>query len=72
MALVGIQGENVISGADDLPTGYEVWIVKFAARTYARCAGSIGYGYSLTARAAGINKPPPRRFAITHGRDVHR
>jgi serine/threonine-protein kinase HipA len=70
--LVGIQGKNIISGAADLPAGYEAWIVKFAARTEARDAGPIEYAYSLMARAAGIDMPPTRLFALKHGRKVQR
>ncbi|EQD61252.1 HipA domain-containing protein, partial [mine drainage metagenome] len=70
--LVGIRGESIISGADDLPEGYEAWIVKFATRADARDAGPIEYAYSLMARAAGIDMPPTRLFALKYGGNVRR
>lgn len=66
--LVGIQGDRVISGEDDLPDGYEHWIVKFAAKADAGDAGPVEYAYSLMARAAGIDMPPTRLFEVEHGR----
>ena len=70
--LVGIRGERIISGADDLPEGYEAWMVKFAARADARDAGPVEYAYSLMARAAGIDMPPARLFTLKHGGNVRR
>ena len=58
---------DVISGADDLPAGFEHWIVKFAARTDTRDAGAIEYAYSLMAGAAGIVLPPTRLFETSEG-----
>ena len=58
---------NVISGADDLPAGFEHWIVKFAARTDTRDVGAIEYAYSLMAGAAGIVLPPTRLFETSEG-----
>ena len=58
---------NVISGADDLPAGFEHWIVKFAARTDTRDVGAIEYAYSLMAGAAGIDLPPTRLFETSEG-----
>lgn len=70
--LVGIQGKHIISGEDDLPEGYQPWIVKFAAKADARDAGPVEYAYSLMARVAGIDMPPTRLFEVTHGRSVRR
>lgn len=70
--LVGIQGNRIITGEEDLPGGYEHWIVKFAARANARDAGPLEYAYALMARAAGIDIPPTRLFEVKHGRSVRR
>jgi serine/threonine-protein kinase HipA len=75
--LVGIQGDRVISGEDDLPedfldSGGEHWIVKFAAKADARDAGPVEFAYSLMARAAGIDMPPTRLFEAKCGRSVRR
>jgi serine/threonine-protein kinase HipA len=56
--LVGLKGKQIISGEDDLPTGFEHWIVKFSARSDARDAGPVEYAYALMAKAAGIDMPP--------------
>lgn len=58
---------DVISGEDDLPAGFEHWIVKFTARTDTRDAGAIEYAYSLMAGAAGIDMPPTRLFETSEG-----
>jgi serine/threonine-protein kinase HipA len=58
---------GVISGEDDLPSGYEHWIVKFAAKADTSDAGAIEYAYSLMAIAAGIDMPPTRLFETSAG-----
>lgn len=70
--LVGIRGDRIISGEDDLPDGYQHWIVKFTAKADARDAGPVEYAYALMARAAGIDMPPTRLFEVKHGRSVRR
>lgn len=66
--LVGVQGERVISGADDLPEGFEPWLVKFPARADLADAGPAEYAYALMAAAAGIDMPPTRLFETAAGR----
>jgi serine/threonine-protein kinase HipA len=56
--LVGLKGKQIISGEDDLPAGFEHWIVKFSARSDARDAGPVEYAYALMAETAGIDMPP--------------
>jgi serine/threonine-protein kinase HipA len=62
-ATIGLQfhhtGYRAISGAEDLPVGYEHWLVKFPTNTDAdaRAEGTVEYIYSLLARDAGINFP---------------
>ncbi len=58
---------NVISGEEDLPDGFEHWIVKFASETDSPDAGAIEYAYSLMAREAGIDMPPTRLFETSQG-----
>lgn len=70
--LVGIWGDRIISGEDDLPDDYQHWIVKFAAKADARDAGPVEYAYALMAGAAGIDMPPTRLFEAKHGRSVRR
>lgn len=50
---------SAISGAEDLPEGYEHWLVKFPTNTdlEAKAEGNVEYIYSLLARDAGINFP---------------
>jgi len=57
----------VVSGEDDLPPGFEPWIVKFFAAPDPADAGAIEYAYSLMAVAAGIDMPPTRLFETSGG-----
>lgn len=70
--LVGLQGDRVISGEDDLPAGYEHWMVKFAAKADSGDAGPVEYAYSLMARACGIELPPTRLFELREGSSIRR
>ena len=65
--LVGVSGEEILSGEDDLPPGYEHWIVKLQARQDAPDAGPAELAYSLMAREAGIALPPTRLFETAEG-----
>jgi len=58
--LVGLCGNRVLSGEDDLPADYEHWLVKFPARQDARDAGPMEYAYARMAQAAGIDMPEVR------------
>jgi len=70
--LVGIDGDRIMSGEDDLPDGFEHWLVKFASQKDDRDAGPVEYAYSLMARAAGIDMPPTRLFEARRGRSIRR
>jgi len=75
--LVGVSGERILSGEDDLDErfiadGGAHWIVKFASRDEAATAGPVEYAYSLMARAAGIDMPPTRLFDSGRGRERRR
>jgi len=65
--LVGLDpGTGAVrSGEDDLPAGYEHWIVKFPAEADAADTGAVEYAYSLLARDAGIDMPPTRLFVTS-------
>jgi serine/threonine-protein kinase HipA len=65
--LVGLRGEEILSGEDDLPDGYEHWIVKFFAKDDSPDTGAVEYAYSLMAREAGIDMPPCRVFETIDG-----
>ncbi len=67
--LVGFNPDagDVCSGEDDLPTGFEHWIVKFAAQIDSPDAGAIEYAYGLMAVAAEIDMPSTRLFEIAEG-----
>jgi len=58
---------EIRSGEDDLPEGFEHWIVKFAAKTDAADAGPVEYAYALMAEAAGVDMPPTRIFETSAG-----
>jgi serine/threonine-protein kinase HipA len=58
---------QIISGEDDLPHGFQHWLVKFISKTDFRDAGAIEYAYSLMATAAGIDMPPTRLFETSEG-----
>ncbi|MFH7320912.1 type II toxin-antitoxin system HipA family toxin [Desulfurivibrio sp. D14AmB] len=60
--------DQIIAGDNDqLPAGFEPWIIKFAARYGDTDAGAIEYAYSLMAAAAGIDLPPTRLFVTREG-----
>ena len=65
--LVGVDGEKIISGEDDLPEGFEYWIVKFNSGNDLPDAGAVEYAYSLMARDAGIVMPETRLFQTGSG-----
>lgn len=54
--------DRLLSGEDDVPDGFEPWMVKFAARGEARDAGPVERAYSCMAATAGIEVPPSRLF----------
>ncbi|MBT3192428.1 MAG: HipA domain-containing protein, partial [Verrucomicrobia bacterium] len=65
--LVGVRGEDMVSGEDELPEGYTGWIVKFPASEDASEDGRIEYAYSELARAAGVKMPQTRLFMTAQG-----
>ena len=65
--LVGVRGDHMISGEDELPEGYTAWMVKFPASEDASDDGRIEYAYSEMARAAGVTMPRTRLFTTAQG-----
>jgi serine/threonine-protein kinase HipA len=65
--LVGVSGDSILSGEDDLPPGYAHWIVKFHARKDSPDAGPGELAYSLMAKEAGVAMPPARLFETAQG-----
>ena len=62
--LVGLKGDQILTGEDDLPDGFEHWMVKFAAKADVRDAGPMEQAYARMAHAAGIDMPPTRLFKV--------
>jgi serine/threonine-protein kinase HipA len=60
--LVGVCGEELLSGEEDLPEGYTHWLVKFGGRGDPTDVGPIEFAYSEMAADAGITMPPTRLF----------
>lgn len=65
--LVGVRGDRMISGAEDLPTGYRPWLIKFDTRDDPANAGALEYAYGRVARTAGLITPETRLFALPGG-----
>jgi serine/threonine-protein kinase HipA len=65
--LVGVRGDEMTSGEDDLPDGYDYWIIKFAGRGDFADAGPVEYAYSLMARRGGLDLPSTRLFETAEG-----
>ncbi len=60
--LVGRKGDELISGEDDLPEGFEHWLIKFEGKGDPTSAGAVEYAYSTMAREAGLCVPPTDLF----------
>ncbi len=63
--LVGVSGDKLISGEDELPDGYSHWIIKFSAKADVPDSGPMEFAYAAMARAAGIEMPETRLFRVT-------
>ncbi len=70
-ALVGVQGEELVHGQDDLPAGFEHWLVKFHAQEDKPDSGRVELAYNRMAAAAGIDVPEARIFEVRDGRKKH-
>lgn len=65
--LVGLRGDEMISGEDELPDGYAAWLVKFPAGRNALDDGRIEYAYAQMAQAGGVVMPATRLFLTREG-----
>ena len=65
--LVGVQGDSVYSGGDELPDGYRHWLIKFHGRTDGEDSGVIELAYAEMAREAKIIMPETRLFETKEG-----
>ena len=65
--LVGVAGDHLLSGEDELPPGYRHWLIKFPAAREERDAGPLEEAYALMARAAGLDLPPTKLFETAEG-----
>ena len=61
--MVGISEDSMkfIHGQQELPPGFEHWMIKFTSSQDRRDSGNIEYAYSLMARASGIEMMPTQR-----------
>lgn len=64
--LVGVAGNSVISGEDDLPEGYEHWLIKFGGGQDVMESGPVEFAYAQMAGDAGIEMPSVRLFETDH------
>ncbi|MFA7171680.1 MAG: type II toxin-antitoxin system HipA family toxin [Candidatus Paceibacterota bacterium] len=65
--LVGINGDRLVSGEDDLPAGFEHWIIKFYSKDDFHDSGAVEYAYSLMAKEAGVLMSETRLFEASSG-----
>ncbi len=65
--LVGVHGDELISGEDDLPERFTPWLVKFTATPNPPEEGRVEYAYAQMAKAAGVQMPPTRLFQTAEG-----
>lgn len=59
--------DELLSGEDDLPPGFEHWIVKFQAGADDADAGAVEFAYAEMARWAGLEMPATRLFITATG-----
>lgn len=65
--LVGVCGNDLISGEGNLPKGFSHWIIKFSTHNDFVDSGPVEYAYSLMAKACGIIMPETRLFNTGQG-----
>lgn len=59
--------DELRTGEESLPDGFEAWIIKFPAREDECQAGAAEYAYALMAAAAGLDVPETRLFETGGG-----
>lgn len=67
--MVGVKKDkkSIIHGAEDLPKGYDHWLVKFVSSHDPEDNGTIEYAYSLMAKEAGVHMPETYLFPAKKG-----
>lgn len=65
--LVGVSGDQMVSGETDLAEPYEHWIIKFAAGHDFPDAGPVELAYARMALGAGITMTETRLFRTPEG-----
>ena len=66
--VVGVRDDEIIAGDQDLPDGFDAWLIKFSAESDGTDAGRVEHAYLAMAAAAGIDVPASRLFVIDDGR----
>ncbi|WP_129666411.1 type II toxin-antitoxin system HipA family toxin [Phytoactinopolyspora endophytica] len=66
--VVGVRGDELIAGDQDLPDGFEHWLVKFFADADDGDAGRVEHAYLAMGAAAGIAVPATRLFVVDNGK----
>lgn len=66
--IVGLKGDQVVSGDGELPAGFEPWIVKFTTKQDGPDASRVEQAYMELARHAGIDVPSTRAITVGRGR----
>lgn len=60
--VVGIRGNEVLSGVDEMPDGWEHWLVKFSGGRDTEDDGPLEHAYMQMAGVAGLTVPRHRLF----------
>ena len=66
--LAGVCGDDLVTGPEPYPEGYEPWLIKFFVRTDAPDTGAVEAAYADMAQAAGIAFPEHKLFEVREGR----
>jgi serine/threonine-protein kinase HipA len=66
--LAGVRGDDLVTGPEPYPDGYEPWLIKFFARVDPPDTGAVEEAYACMAQAAGIAFPDHRLFEVPEGR----
>ena len=61
-------GDDLVAGANDIPAGFEHWLIKFTSGQDFKDAGPLEKAYAELARIAGIDMPPTRLFPLDRKR----
>lgn len=60
--------DDLVAGANDVPAGFDHWLIKFASKQDQHDAGPLEAAYAELADKAGIDMPPTRLFALDRKR----